>query len=782
MTSQTCIDRNPARLSGWPPPTLRSGVRAADPSSVTVSQPAADQSRSERLCARLGLVSYAVAAGSALSAAGAVLTGHSIPPLLVTLLVTVLHLVLVLRLAAAMTMERERRGSRAGLLAAVVLFALGSAAMGTMIHGHRYPMSAEVVLLPAYAGLAVFLSLDFERAHRVALGPLLDVLVISNAAGCLAGLVILTPVTNAFPDQDGPGLLLLLAYPLLVAMMGLGVLTNFVVGRRVWSVQGWAELGGLGLIAAADAIVLRSVSVPGVPDPGPWYALCLGCGLTFITASACGSRPRAQPRSLAERNTLAPALAAFVPIFTLAVTHVLYLTLVALLTLASVGVRLALALREARDGATEALRLAKTDPLTGLPNRGVVISRVEDADRSDEPLGLLLLDLDGFKFFNDTLGHPAGDTLLRLLADRLRDDLPDDRLLARLGGDEFAVLTPSTVPAAMLAEATHIREVIARPMNVLGHSIALDASVGIAVRAPHTTDGPELVRQADIAMYQAKAQHAGVLLYHPGQDEFTTERLRLAEELRAGIANNELEVWYQPQVTAADHVAIGLEALIRWNHPELGLLAPVRFLDVARQAGLMPLLTQEVTDTVLADAVRLLSDGITTHLSFNVSPAELLNVALLTRLLAAVDLAELPARTLVLEVTEESLLADPERAQNAIWQVSQHHVDVSIDDYGSGFSCLSYLRDLPVQELKLDRSFVTAVGRDPRSRIIVEATARMAHGLGLRTIAEGVEDAVTAEALHRLGVDILQGYHFAKPMPLPQLRMWLSRHASTSRT
>ena len=261
-------------------------------------------------------------------------------------------------------------------------------------------------------------------------------------------------------------------------------------------------------------------------------------------------------------------------------------------------------------------------------------------------------------------------------------------------------------------------------------------------------------------------------MYDPDRDEFTTERLKTAEYLRVGVPGGQLQAWYQPQVDATSHQLTGLEALVRWEHPELGILAPAAFLTIARQTGLMPLLTETVVELVLNDAKKWLRLGIRAQISFNIAPPELLNASLLERLLARIDAAKLPPDTLILEVTEDSLLADPERARRALHEIRQHDVQVSIDDYGTGFSSLSYLRDLPVHELKLDRSFISAVRTDPRSRIIVASTNQMAQGLGLRTVAEGVEDAQIAETVRELGINVLQGYHIARPMPAEEIPIW----------
>jgi EAL domain-containing protein (putative c-di-GMP-specific phosphodiesterase class I) len=305
----------------------------------------------------------------------------------------------------------------------------------------------------------------------------------------------------------------------------------------------------------------------------------------------------------------------------------------------------------------------------------------------------------------------------------------------------------------------------------------MGASVGVTLRCGEASSS-DMLRRADIAMYQAKSERAGAILYDPERDEFTTARLRTAELLRRGIPERQLRCWYQPQVDAGTNEVTGLEALVRWAHPSEGMLPPKQFLQIARSSGLMPTLTEAVAEIVLRDACRWASRGIRARVSLNIAPPELLNKPLLDLLLKRVDEAGLPANSLVIEVTEDSFIADPARAREALERIREHDVQVAIDDYGTGFSSLSYLRDLPVQELKLDRSFVRAVQSDARSRIIVASTNQMARGLGLRTVAEGVEDADIAARLRSVGIDVLQGFHLAKPMPKDDVEGWLAAWAA----
>jgi diguanylate cyclase (GGDEF)-like protein len=698
-----------------------------------------------------------------------------------------LGVVLLARLVSAMIAWPQRRTATGVLLVAIVLWGTGASIMTAAPQSEMvgFPAPGEGFFLSAYTLLAVFLILDtVHQGPRVSLATAMEAMVTVGAAVCLAGVVLLTPVSQRLEGQ-GVGPLLALLYPLLDLLLAAAVLGDLIVRRRPWGRQSAALLAGFVLMADADAFYGWTLS-SGNFDFGLILSLVWAVALALIVSGACGPRPTAAPQ--ARRQAVGSLfVAALIAVVVLALTppavSTLYLSVPAVVTLLAAGARLALALREAQ-GATEAYRLSLTDDLTDLPNRRALVAHMHAVERvgggpgagsgagSGSQLTLLLLDLDGFKEVNDTLGHIAGDQVLRQVARRLRERLDDDMLVARLGGDEFAVVLPTGDEPAAMAVAARVRELVAEPIEVQGHTFLMAASVGIAISDHHSTR-PDLLRRADIAMYQAKTTRTGALLYDPDRDEFTTERLKTAEHLRHGIPGGQLRVWYQPQVQAATRRLTGAEALVRWEHPDLGLLAPGAFLPIARQTGLMPLLTETVVELILEDLQRWRRTGVQFQVSFNVAPPELLNPALLNRLLERIDSAELPPNSLVLEVTEDSLLADPQRARLALLEISRHRVEVAIDDYGTGFSSLSYLRDLPVHELKLDQSFISTVRTDPRSRIIVASTNQMAQGLGLRTVAEGVESAQIAETVGELGIDVLQGYFIARPMPADDLLPWL---------
>ncbi|GLY29275.1 bifunctional diguanylate cyclase/phosphodiesterase [Kineosporia sp. NBRC 101731] len=686
------------------------------------------------------------------------------------------------RLVAAAIAWPQRRRATVTLASCLGLLSVGAILVDAVDPAPReVSLTAFLVMLAAQFALATFIVLDGETTLEPTRVVALDTVIICGGASSFAGFAFTTPLSGWFTHLHGHELDQALLFPAIALVMLLAVVSGTVLGRRRWSGHTAALGTGLTLLLAGNLLLMR-VDPGTEPIYTPATTLLWGLGFFLATASACGPRSDTATRVRDGTGMVATLLASCAAGAVLTVETIgeaPLLVVPAAVTMAAAMARMALALHDAR-GAAEAYRLSLIDDLTDLPNRRAVLARIQVADSADESIGLLLADLDEFKIVNDTLGHPAGDQVLRTIARRLREVAPAEVMLGRPGGDEFIVVLPILGEQDALAKAAQLREVIARPLQILGHELALGSSVGVSVRHPGTTVGDELLRQADVAMYQAKSQQTGTLLYHADRDDFTLEHLEIAADLRRGLPDGQIHAWYQPQVNSRTFELAGIEALVRWQHPDTGLRPPGQFLPVARRSGLMPIMTEIILDTVLADIKRLLQAGIHCRMSFNVAPAELLDQALIARLLAAIDRAALAPGTLVLEITEDSLLADPDRATATLHDITSHGLDVAIDDYGAGFSSLAYLRDLPVGELKLDRSFVTTVASNPRSRTIVASTASLAQGLGLRTVAEGVEDAQAATILGDLGIDVLQGFHFARPMPYSDLRPWILSRAGSA--
>jgi diguanylate cyclase (GGDEF)-like protein len=706
--------------------------------------------------------------------------GHAsdVPQNLLMTIELLLFGLFLLRLLAAAVAWPARRLRSLMLGLALVLYSTGSSLTTSADPHHvHFPSAGDTFFIGTYVLLFIFLALDSKYQEPLALSLSAETMAIVNAGICAAGAALFAPASSRL-QEAGPGVLTTLLYPFLDLVLGSIVLANVVLGRRGWSRQALALISGFTLMAVADSRFAWDLASGGAQF-GPTLTACWGVALTLIVAGACGPVEDDQITVTPQPSVIPLLVAATVAVVTLIFTpsqlQTIYQVAPAVLTLTAVLTRLTLSLREAR-GAAEAYRLSLTDDLTGLPNRRALLARIQEGDGSG--MALLLLDLDGFKDVNDTLGHAAGDHVLRLvsrrlrvMAYRLRPQPGSEPLVARLGGDEFAILLSTNDEAEVLRAAEKIRLATAEALEVHGHTFIMASSVGIST-SDGVQDRSDLLRQADVAMYQAKTTKAGALIYDPERDEFTTERLKTAEYLRLGIPSGQLRAWYQPQVDAVTRRLVGLEALVRWEHPELGVQPPAAFLSVARQSGLMPLLTETVLQLLLEDIRRWRTQGFGPQVSFNIAPPELLNAALLARLLARIDAAKVPPGTLILEVTEDSLLADPQRARDALTEIRRHQVQVSIDDYGTGFSSLSYLRNLPVDELKLDQSFIRVLQEDQRTRIIVASTNQMAQGLGLRTVAEGVEDSAIAATVQSMGINLLQGYFIARPMPADDVLIW----------
>ncbi len=432
---------------------------------------------------------------------------------------------------------------------------------------------------------------------------------------------------------------------------------------------------------------------------------------------------------------------------------------------------------QARQREHEALH----DPLTALPNRALFGNRLDAhlAESGPRSVAIALMDLDGFKEINDTLGHQAGDDVLIEVARRLRATVGDDVLAARLGGDEFALIAPvGTDAETMEALCRRVRAAVAAPMQIDLLTVNMGVSIGIAIAPLNGDDGETLVRRADVAMYAAKGgRHGGVCFYDPARDENTPRRLALAHDLRNAIATGQLSIVFQPKVAVADGRLTGVECLSRWSHPVLGEVRPDEFIPVAERTGAIGELTSWMLREALAHAARWRADGRRWNVAVNISVRNLLDATLaadLRRLLAEADTD--PA-SITLEITESHVMSDAVRATRVLEQLATLGVRLSIDDFGTGYSSLAYLQRLPVHEVKIDRSFVAALRLERGADAIVRSVLDLARNLDLSVVAEGVEDAETFDRLRVLGCDEAQGYFFAAPMSAADLERFADEHA-----
>ena len=464
--------------------------------------------------------------------------------------------------------------------------------------------------------------------------------------------------------------------------------------------------------------------------------------------------------------------------------HALYRDLIVGLALLY-GVLLAISLAMSR-GLRRQVRvnafLANHDSLTALPNRTLFLRRaaaaVEAAAAEDRPAAIAIVDLDRFKEVNDTLGHHSGDELLTALAERLAAHMRPEDTVARLGGDEFGlVLRGSSDPVAALFR---VRDTLEGEVEIGGVPLSIGASIGFVLAPDDGTDVDELVQRADVAMYVAKASHDGVIRYEPAHDHYDAANLTLVGELRRAIDDGELVLHFQPKIELDDGKLEAVEALVRWQHPTLGLVQPDRFVPLAEQTDLI----EKLTDWVLGAALAALSelDVRAPHaaVSVNISARSLTRADLPQRVVQALVDSGVAAERLILEITETALLTDPVRAARALAELERFGVRISIDDFGKGHTSLGHLPTLPIHELKIDKQFVTDMLDNPAHAAIVHSVIDLGHNLSLRVVAEGVENDETLRALRRAGCDVAQGYVIARPMPVERLREWLAETATAT--
>lgn len=445
---------------------------------------------------------------------------------------------------------------------------------------------------------------------------------------------------------------------------------------------------------------------------------------------------------------------------------------------------LALSLRRAVSYQRNLRRQALTDELTGLPNRSLLRDRLTQealkADRGGSKFAVILLDLDRFKEVNDTLGHHRGDELLQTLSLRLQALMRQTDTLARLGGDEFAVLMPHTdgvMAASVVAE--RMAEAFSENFVISGIPVHVGVSMGIAVFPDHGRDVETLLQHADVAMYRAKQSGLDFTAYAVEQDPHDAGLLALVAELRGAIDSNQLELHYQPKYRLTgpgDPTIEGVEALVRWNHPTRGLIPPNDFIPIAERIGLIRPLTSWVLDTGMHQ-VRVWHDrGLSLTMAMNISPRNLTDAYLLSDIEDALRRSGANPNYVMLEVTENSFMSDPTKSIQALEDVRRLGISVSIDDFGTGYSSLSYLRHLPVNEVKIDRSFIQDLVGDTAAQSIVHATIELAHSLGFTVVAEGVEDQASLTHLRGMGCDLAQGFHLCRPLPAHELDPQLNTH------
>ena len=431
--------------------------------------------------------------------------------------------------------------------------------------------------------------------------------------------------------------------------------------------------------------------------------------------------------------------------------------------------------------ATTLRRVATTDELTGLPNREYFRTRLAEqitaAQRTESTFAVMLIDLDRFKEINDTLGHHYGDELLRELGPRLAACLEAAGLVARLGGDEFAVLPGGTAddPAGLEETAARLLDCIQQPIMLDEMTLEVGGSIGIAQYPTDGDDTHALLRRADVAMYAAKAAHSGWKRYAFELDHHSMRRLSVVSDFRRALAADEIVVHFQPIVNLDDTRLLRAEGLVRWDHPQQGLLLPADFVHTVEQTELIGPMTRHVLERSIAECAQWRAAGQPLSVAVNLSVRNLLDRNLPREIERLLFDYHLPAEALQLEITESMLMSDPDRARAVVMRLSDLGVRISVDDFGTGYSSLANLRALPLDELKIDRSFVSPMLREESDLIIVRSTINLGHDLGLRVIAEGVEDEPTLVRLAGLGCDLAQGYHVSRPLAPDAFTDWMQR-------
>ena len=442
--------------------------------------------------------------------------------------------------------------------------------------------------------------------------------------------------------------------------------------------------------------------------------------------------------------------------------------------------RLGIAVRE-----REITELAQRDSLTGLPNRMLFTDRLQQAIsvamRQGHPVCVLLLDLDNFKYVNDTLGHHNGDRMLQDIAERLKFAvLRDTDTVARLGGDEFAVLLPGDDSAAGSVVARRVLDVLERPVFLERQAVDVRGSIGIASCPEHGEDVSTIMRRADTAMYVAKRGNAGFAAYDPSFDHGVHESLSLMGELRRAVEENELVLHYQPKIRLSSGAVTDVEALVRWQHPVRGLVAPDKFIPFAEHTGFIRKVTRWVIEHALRQCHDWRGNGIDIGVSINISAHDLVDQELPAIFAEMLAVNRILPQWLCLEITESAIMTDTARAHATLERLHAMDVRLSIDDFGTGYSSLSYLKKLPVSEIKIDKSFVRDMASDKDDATIVRSTIDLAHNMGLTVVAEGVEDEESCNVLRLLGCDHAQGYFISEPIPASAFEGWLAARSIQS--
>ncbi|MHA7219143.1 putative bifunctional diguanylate cyclase/phosphodiesterase [Arthrobacter sp. MDT1-48-3] len=660
--------------------------------------------------------------------------------------------------------------------AAVAVYTAGDAFYLLVLQGQHslaVVSAADVAYFAFYPLMLGTLVMTVRKLRGLTWPLLLDSLVGALAAASVMAM-LLAPVLQAGAGSSTTfEMVVVVVYPLLDLLL-ISTIGGLMTSRGLDLGPRWPLLvAGLMLFAAADiayALGTNGYSAGSVIDAG-WILGIVAIALWIDGVARAGTVLRHHDRGL-------PAVTMLMVATGSAVSVLLIGCQVPIAPLAQVLAALTVLLAAApllfRNRLLAAL--ATTDDLTGLPNRRGLVRDLGGRLGGQRSGALFFLDLDRFKDVNDALGHDVGDALLVEVGERFARPLTPNDLLARLGGDEFAVFLDGVTREEALKVARRLEAELLEPVRIGTAALTIRVSIGIALTPENGTDIQLLMRKADIAMFRAKSERSGHHLYSSLDDDGGARKLRTLQELRTALAEGQFELHYQPKVHLPDDAVTSVEALIRWNHPVIGQLPPTSFLPLAEEAGLMPELSTLVLEAAVHQVSRWRADGLTISVAVNLS-GSCIQPGLPRQVRTLLERHHMPAGCLTLEITEDMLMADPARSAKILARLRADGIQVSIDDFGTGYSSLAYLRDLPADELKLDRSFITAMRSDRRAGGLVGSIIDLAHSLDLRVVAEGVDNEETLVELRALGCDLAQGFHFARPLPAAEVAPWITRHS-----
>jgi diguanylate cyclase (GGDEF)-like protein len=652
----------------------------------------------------------------------------------------------------------------ADLAAGVVLIAGAGACAAAAVRGrHRLPWLLAAAGLACAAAAALL-----ESADDRLLAPAACALVAAGAAVLVlhlhADVGRLSWLDAAMGASAAAALAVALGAPAAPAVAAGGVAGVIALSRWRATAPVLVALAGLAALGAGELAA-------------PAGGVLVGAA-AWLPARRVGPGPEFSPVVLTAILTFATTALVLLTVgqFTEVSDVAVALAIVTVLTgMGRAGLTVVERLRESR-------HQALTDDLTGLGNRRHLVDRLEAAvaacGETGEELALLLVDLDGFKELNDTLGHHAGDQVLRQIGPRMSSLLRGEDTLARLGGDEFAVVLTPGDEATASAAGLRLRSALEQSFEVGGIRVHIDASVGIAIFPHHSRSALGLLQRADVAMYEAKRMRTGHEVYLPERDRHSRERLALVGELHGALEAGELVLHYQPKADVRTGAVRGVEALVRWQHPERGLLGPGHFLPLVEQSELTRSLTAFVLDRALEEIGAQRRAGVHLGVAVNLGPADLLDLGLPTEVERILAVHDFDPANLRLEVSEDAVVADLERTVEVLSCLRRIGVPIALDDFGAGRSSLVHLRELRIDELKIDRSFVMRLSEDESSAAITHSIVDLGHRLGLNVVAEGVQTADAWRRLAEWGCDEVQGHLLGRPMTADELDRWLREMAT----